>query len=122
MPLLGSPAVLANLLSLWQPARSPKRGRPSLEVPPNPIPSLHRAAAQVPIQRIITPQASLPAHPAPEKYLKVLKTAGPRRTCACGVCIRCLDDAKWERIFNEKFNDPSYYHTLFVRHNSSLGT
>ena len=24
----------------------------------------------------------------------------------CGTCARCLDNAKWDRIFNEKFADP----------------
>jgi hypothetical protein len=29
--------------------------------------------------------------------------------CACGTCVRCLDNARWERIFAEKFADPNYY-------------
>src|SRR4051794_13723067 len=29
--------------------------------------------------------------------------------CRCGKCRQCLDDARWERIFNEKFADPNYY-------------
>jgi hypothetical protein len=28
--------------------------------------------------------------------------------CKCGVCPRCLDNAKWNRRF-EKFVDPTYY-------------
>jgi hypothetical protein len=29
--------------------------------------------------------------------------------CLCGSCARCIDHAKWERIFAEKFEDPDYY-------------
>ena len=31
------------------------------------------------------------------------------RRCNCGKCAPCIDNARWERIFNEKFADPSYY-------------
>jgi hypothetical protein len=32
-----------------------------------------------------------------------------RHGCACGECQTCLENARWERIFNEKFADHSYY-------------
>jgi hypothetical protein len=32
-----------------------------------------------------------------------------RRRCTCGSCSRCLDDARWEKIYNEKFADSTYY-------------
>ena len=44
----------------------------------------------------------------------------PKR-CTCGQCFTCLDNAKWDRIFNEKFADPDYYSRRAVRHSSSLG-
>src|ERR1051326_7911518 len=28
--------------------------------------------------------------------------------CKCGQCARCIDNAKWSRVF-EKFVDPAYY-------------
>jgi hypothetical protein len=31
--------------------------------------------------------------------------------CTCGQCRQCLDNARWERIFTEKFADPNYYTT-----------
>jgi hypothetical protein len=31
------------------------------------------------------------------------------KRCHCGVCFRCQEDARWERIFNERFADPDYY-------------
>lgn len=43
-----------------------------------------------------------------------------RQYCKCGACKWCLDNARWDRIFNEKFVDPTYYRTHPVRHSSSL--
>ena len=41
-----------------------------------------------------------------------------RRRCRCGRCHQCLDNARWERIFTEKFADPDYY-TRIVPHMAS---
>jgi hypothetical protein len=52
--------------------------------------------------------------------------ASPSRTisggsyCKCGTCARCLDNAKWDRIFNEKFGDPDYYSPQPLQQGSSL--
>jgi hypothetical protein len=43
-----------------------------------------------------------------------------RKNCDCGQCKWCTDNARWNRIFNEKFADPAYYTQNAVRHNSSL--
>jgi hypothetical protein len=43
-----------------------------------------------------------------------------RGRCNCGGCPQCLDNARWDRIFDEKFNDPTYYGALNVRHSSTL--
>jgi hypothetical protein len=43
-----------------------------------------------------------------------------RQHCRCGQCKWCLDNVRWERIFNEKFADPTYYGRLTVRHTSAL--
>ena len=32
-----------------------------------------------------------------------------RSRCTCGGCTCCVENARWERIFNEKFADPDYY-------------
>ncbi len=45
---------------------------------------------------------------------------GRRVNCACGRCPRCLDNARWERIFAEKFADPDYYSQLVTRTSSPL--
>jgi hypothetical protein len=41
-----------------------------------------------------------------------------RMTCRCGHCRQCLDNARWDRIFVEKFADPTYY-TRSVIHTAS---
>jgi hypothetical protein len=40
---------------------------------------------------------------------KHTKRNEPKANCRCKQCAACLDDARWERIFQEKFADPSYY-------------
>jgi hypothetical protein len=40
--------------------------------------------------------------------------------CGCRRCPRCLEDARWERIFAEKFADPDYYRQLITRTSSPL--
>ena len=44
------------------------------------------------------------------------------RRCKCGICARCRDDQRWERIFQEKFADPDYYTRPILRHDSPLNT
>jgi hypothetical protein len=40
--------------------------------------------------------------------------------CQCGHCQQCLENARWERIFAEKFVDPNYYTRLVTRTASPL--
>ena len=43
------------------------------------------------------------------------------RLCKCGKCSTCLDNARWERIFREKFADPTYYsRDMLIRFSSPL--
>ncbi len=42
------------------------------------------------------------------------------RTCKCGVCRFCLENKRWNHIFEQKFADPTYYSGPIVRHSSSL--
>jgi hypothetical protein len=49
------------------------------------------------------------------------RAAARRRSrCRCGQCRQCLDDARWNRIFAEKFADPDYYTRRHVRCSSPL--
>lgn len=43
-----------------------------------------------------------------------------RQYCECGSCKWCVENALWDRIFNEKFADPAYYSSVVVRHSSTL--
>lgn len=63
-------------------------------------------------------------HPRP----RALAISNPRpvrahkpSTCARGcTCRTCSENARWERIFQEKFADPSYYSHPTSRNGSSL--
>ena len=57
-----------------------------------------------------------PAQDSPRSVLR----ASRKVRCKCGQCSRCLDDAKWERIFAEKFEDLDYYNRPTVTRGSSL--
>jgi len=60
------------------------------------------------ITRRATNASSIGAGPENRKVLR--EPVKDRRVkCACGTCNRCLDNARWERIFAEKFADPDYY-------------
>ena len=37
------------------------------------------------------------------------KRTNPQASCRCQRCAACIDNARWDRIFKEKFADPSYY-------------
>lgn len=48
------------------------------------------------------------------------KKGNSRQDCRCGQCTACIDNARWERIFKEKFADPFYYVPKQVRNASPL--
>jgi hypothetical protein len=43
-----------------------------------------------------------------------------RQYCQCGKCKWCLDNARSEKVFEQKFADPTYYASIKIRHNSAL--
>lgn len=57
--------------------------------------------------------------PTPRVRRAVGTDRGGRR-CKCGSCKQCLDEARWERIYREKFEDPSYYSAKPTRFSSTL--
>jgi len=66
-------------------------------------------------------RASRPQSPASEKIQAAAKRpVRPGGRCRCGHCRTCSENARWDRIFNEKFADPYYYEPRPVRHASSL--
>jgi len=48
-------------------------------------------------------------------------TAGSRH-CKCGGCKFCLENDRWNRIFEAKFADPTYYSGPIIRHSSALNS
>ncbi|MGA3237873.1 MAG: hypothetical protein ABSG03_16385 [Bryobacteraceae bacterium] len=40
--------------------------------------------------------------------------------CRCGVCRVCTEEARWEKVFKEKFADPTYYGDRPPRFSSPL--
>ena len=40
--------------------------------------------------------------------------------CRCGVCRVCAEEARWEKVFREKFADPTYYGDRPPRFSSPL--
>jgi hypothetical protein len=57
------------------------------------------------------------ARPTPKK---LRQPAQAKRRCNCGACYTCVENARWERIFQEKFADPNYYARSPLRQDSSL--
>lgn len=55
---------------------------------------------------------------APEVARSARNGRGTR--CKCGHCRQCLDNARWDRIFTEKFADPGYYSRMTIRTASPL--
>jgi hypothetical protein len=63
--------------------------------------------------------------PSPLRASPLSSAASPIRSmrplrCQCGICARCAENARWEKIFNEKFADPEYYSTSRSRFSSAL--
>jgi hypothetical protein len=48
------------------------------------------------------------------------KSGNCQRDCRCQQCAQCIDNARWERIFREKFADPLYYNRNQARNASPI--
>jgi hypothetical protein len=64
--------------------------------------------------RPVSDRAAQPVYQAPASKAK------NSRYCKCRVCPVCVENARWERIFQEKFADPHYYSGLQMRRGSPL--
>jgi hypothetical protein len=59
--------------------------------------------------------------PAPSSHPVRSRRASGR--CHCGQCRNCQENARWERIFQEKFANSDYYHhDIRVRYASPLSS
>jgi len=57
--------------------------------------------------------------PVPKAHPPKSRRASGR--CHCGQCRNCLENARWERIFQEKFANSDYYHhEIRIRYASPL--
>jgi hypothetical protein len=72
------------------------------------------------------PRKIAPAPPVKEPPMAEARLAKPRRAsgrCHCGQCRNCQENARWERIFQEKFANSDYYHhEIRVRYASPLSS
>jgi hypothetical protein len=66
---------------------------------------------------------------APAPRVEPLPQARPNKSrrasgrCHCGQCRNCQENARWERIFQEKFANSDYYHhDIRVRYASPLSS
>jgi hypothetical protein len=70
-------------------------------------------------------KAVVASRPRPD-LLPQANSAKPRRAsgrCHCGQCRNCQENARWERIFQEKFANSDYYHhDIRVRYASPLSS
>jgi hypothetical protein len=71
------------------------------------------------IAALLATQKQVPQRPQTAQRARLTGRAA-RRRCHCGACGTCLENARWDKIFNEKFADPNYYKPQPVRHTSSL--
>lgn len=71
------------------------------------------------IQLLMHPQP-VPAHVRRRRADSGAGRPGRTRRCQCGKCVQCLENARWERIFAEKFADPTYYTRPLVTVRSPL--
>jgi len=72
--------------------------------------------------RISSARQSRRKRATPLPAANMAATHCPRvKRCRCGTCPRCQEEARWERIFNERFADPDYYKSRPAHFGSSLG-
>jgi hypothetical protein len=57
-------------------------------------------------------------HSVPDATMPARRSGGMR--CKCQQCHQCRENARWERIFAEKFADPAYYSNIVIHRASPL--
>jgi hypothetical protein len=136
--LLASTEEISSLLAHWADCRDPhssqQRRAHRLANASNPLPTISTVGQLPPPPPVVAPDALAPAprRTPPSKATVTSARRHPvevrdgisriqqRQHCQCGLCMWCLDNARWNRIFDEKFADPTYYEGVVVRHNSTL--
>jgi hypothetical protein len=68
-------------------------------------------------------EVSAPARTDALPQARLTKTRRSSGRCQCGQCRTCQENARWERIFQEKFANSDYYHhDIRVRYASPLSS
>jgi hypothetical protein len=69
------------------------------------------------------PPVHVPARVEPVAETRVVKSRRAAGRCHCGECRNCQENARWERIFQEKFANSDYYHhDIRIRYASPLSS
>ncbi|MFN7997550.1 MAG: hypothetical protein U0Q18_28285 [Bryobacteraceae bacterium] len=83
-----------------------------------PIAPVQRPAP--PIARRITAHSPRPMEASPKPSERPRRGAS---RCHCGQCRNCVENARWERIFQEKFASSDYYSSeIRIRYSSPLAS
>jgi hypothetical protein len=70
-------------------------------------------------------KAAVPTTPRvdPGSQVRLNKSRRTSGRCHCGECRNCQENARWERIFQEKFANSDYYHhDIRIRYASPLSS
>jgi hypothetical protein len=71
-------------------------------------------------RRIVAPAAP---QVDPVAQARPARSRRPSGRCQCGQCRNCQENARWERIFQEKFANSDYYHhDIRIRYASPLSS
>ena len=66
---------------------------------------------------------AMPPRMEPAMQPQQAKTRRAAGRCTCGQCRNCQENARWERIFQEKFANSDYYHhDIRIRYASPLSS
>ena len=60
-------------------------------------------------RRLPARRTQLPTRRTKLKEAEDVPAYSRKKQCRCGKCALCMDNARWERIFQEKFQDLGYY-------------
>jgi hypothetical protein len=95
-----------------QPESNPSKAKVTMRLSSSELIDTLRARISTPDQRSKRAQVN-----PPQETGRRLKA----RRCKCGgTCRTCVDNARWERVFQQKFADPTYYSHPSTRVGSSL--
>jgi len=120
-------ATFGEVLYAFSTLRSTSNRRRSVRTGGELLPwdeSMLNAAAEREAQQIPPKVAAPPpARPHAAELDRPVKTRRMSGRCQCGQCRNCQENARWERIFQEKFANADYYHhEIRVRYASPLSS